>query len=492
MKWVRGRWSVAFLLVACLLVGSVRGQQQEADVAVDFGAGIGSGPPRWGTNVWWTDQDAEVWTSRWDEMGLTLARVPVPHALIEPVNDNGDPQVVDPAGFLLDTPIVVSPTLTRTMTYRQWFEALRDRPSVEAMLFFSYLSPWLTDNPPHTDFSFPAAPYPPNDLDEYREFVQELLRYLVEDIGFPPERILVEAMNEPDLRCGQDPEVPCFWQDWTMQDVADVVEVTCEAARAVDDRIRVVGLAECCGTNVVRTLLNQYPEGECLDGLTYHYYSPSGYDLDAALDRAAQIAPYGLPVYLDEYGSFEYLSEGQAGGLWHGWALPVLWEAGIIPAQYPISEFPGHPEPYNRMGLFLDWTGGWERKPAYWVYTHFFGHVAGREMVSATASVPLDVLAVRRLTADEVEVALWVVNRGSLSQPDRRFVVRNFPSQVATMQVFDGLAGPGPVATATVTGAPLVFTATVPAESVRLFVLRASAWAPFHLYLPVILRRYDP
>lgn len=485
------RWLLNGLLLAGALLSAGNPQAPAADFSADFSAVLASGPPSWGSNLWWTDQDVAVWTGRWEELGLVLARVPVPHALVEPVNDNGDPYQANPEGFLLDTPIGFPALVTRTLTYRNWFEALRDRSPVEMMVSFTYLAPWLTDNPPHEGYSFLAAPYPPNDLDEYREFVEVLLRYLVEELGFPPERLLLEAVNEPDLGCGQDPAVPCFWRDWTMQDIADVVRVTCEAVQETSPAVRVVGLAECCGTGVVRALLDGYAEGSCLTDLSYHYYS-NGYDLDAVMIRKTELAPYDRPLYLDEYGDFEYLSVGTDGGLWHSWALPVLWTAGVIPAQYPISEFPLHPEPYNSMGLFEDWRGDWERKPAYWVYANFFHHITGGEVISATAPPTIDILAVRRLTGEEAEVALWVVNRTDVPLADQSFAVYNFPGQEAVLHEYDNLIGPAPILTTTIAGSPLAFAATLPARSSLTIWISKTNWATARLHLPVVLREAGP
>ena len=129
------------LLIVALWARAALDAPSDYDLAADFAVVVAAGPWAYGTNVWWTDEDATLWMERWDELGLTLARVPVPHALVEPVNDNEDPGVVSPDGFLLDTPISLPEVMTRTITYRPWFEALRDQPSVEVMISYTYLSP---------------------------------------------------------------------------------------------------------------------------------------------------------------------------------------------------------------------------------------------------------------------------------------------------------------------------------------------------------------
>jgi hypothetical protein len=466
--------AAALLLTVLLSVCAAPNAPDGHDLAADFAVIVSAAPPAHGTNVWWTDQDAATWTARWAELGPSHVRLFVSHSLVEPVNDNADPHLVNWDGFRFDTPISVPQVMTRTLTYQDWFSALRDQPDINVLIHFSYLAPWLTDNDPHPAIPIPAAPYPPNDLDEYAEFVEATLRYLVETVGFPPQRIAIEVMNEPDLGCGVDPVTPCFWQDWTMADIVDAVRITHEAIQAVDADITLVGLAECCGTGIVRNLLDNYTEGDYLEGLSYHYYA-SGYDLNAALNRAAALAPYGLPIYLDEYGSRSYLSEGVDGALWHSWALATLWEAGIAPLQYPSSEWIFLGEPYNSMGLFADWRGDWLRKPSYWVYANFFHAVGGGDVISHTAPPGVDVLAVRRVVTGGAQAAFWVVNRGDTALVEQPFTLYNFPWPEATLRVYDNLVGVEPVLTATVSGSPLAFDATLPARSSRAFVLSAEA-----------------
>jgi hypothetical protein len=477
---------ILFLVVTTCTAG-VPADQTSYGFTADFDAVVAPPLSAYGTNIWWTDEEATLWASRWAELGPSLVRVPIFPSIVEPVNDNDDPDVIDWDGFLLDTPISV-PSINRTATYRAWFLALRDQPTLDILIYFPYLAPWLSDNSPQPGPSFDIAPYPPNDLAEYREFVKAVLYYLVETLDFPPERIMVEAMNEPDLRCGVDPVVPCFWENWTMDDIAAVVRVTHEATLSVNAEIPLVGLAECCGVTVVRDLLDDYPEGAYLDGLSYHYYSPSGFDLSAALSRASALSPYGRPIYLDEYGSRQYLSDGVNGALWHSWSLTKLWEAGIAPLQFPISEFPLEGEPYSSMGLFKDWRGDWARKPAYWVHANFFAHLGSTELISCTTPLQVDAIVGRRVVAEgESQVAFWITNRTDVELSSQQFTVKNFPAHQATLHVYDNLAGVAPVLTETITGAPLVFAADLPARSSRTFVLNAKDTSAY-VYLPIVLR----
>lgn len=474
------RWSVivfltlgATVLAGLLFMWATPTASNRRNVVADFDAAVSSGPTAYGTNIWWTDQDAAMWTSRWAELKPSWVRLFISHSIVEPENDNANSHTIDWNGFRFDTPISVPVVMTRTMTYRDWFEALRDQSDVHILIHFVYLAPWLTDNAPHAEIPIPAAPYPPNDVVEYREFIEATARFLVEEIGFPPERIAFEVMNEPDLECGADPAVPCFWQNWTMDDIRTVVSVTHQVVEEVAPAIELVGLAECHGTTIVRDLLDSYPEGAYLDGLSYHYYAP-GNDLNTALNRAAELSPYRRPIYLDEYGSLLYRSNGVDGALWHSLALATLWRSGIAPIQYPISTWSLLGEPYNSMGLFEDWRGGWAYKPSYWVHANFFRFLGGGEIISHTASAKLNVLVSRRFTAEKTQVVFWMVNREKLPLPNIAFALYNFPASRATLHIYDNLIGSTPLMTETIQGDPLIFTATLPARSSRAFVLNSK------------------
>ena len=151
--------------------------------------------------------------------------------------------------------------------------------------------------------------------------------------------------------------------------------------------------------------------------------------------------------------------------------MAALYEAGIAPLQYPISEWPLLGEPYNSMGLFADWRGDWARKPSYWAYTNFFRFVGGGEVISHTASAGVDVLTTRRAVTDDAQAAFWVVNRGGAALTDQSFALYNFPEQEAILRIYDNTIGPTPTLTTTVSGSPLVFTTTLPARSSYAFVL---------------------
>jgi len=68
-----------------------------------------------------------------------------------------------------------------------------------------------------------------------------------------------------------------------MSDIVAVVQRSHAAIQAVDSRIRMVGLAECCGTSIVRNLMDNYNGAQYLGGLTYHRYVSS--DFSSGIQR---------------------------------------------------------------------------------------------------------------------------------------------------------------------------------------------------------------
>ena len=65
--------------------------------------------------------------------------------------------------------------------------------------------------------------------------------HMVNNVGIPPEKIILEPFNEPDLGCGTDPEVVCFWRNHDYSDTANTFITAYNAAKRVDQNIMVVG-----------------------------------------------------------------------------------------------------------------------------------------------------------------------------------------------------------------------------------------------------------
>jgi hypothetical protein len=427
--------------------------------------------PAWnglfGVNGWWSDQDAGLWKSRYQELGIQLVRIPAPQGLFEPENDDGDPNHINAGGFHFNTPI---PWADRTLTLGQWLSAMNDL-GVTVMIYIPTLAGWLSAN---GDAGL-ISTYPPNNLAEYGEYVGALLRFAVQEVGLPPERLILEPVNEPDLDCGADPAVPCFWKAWKMQDLVNVLKEAHRQARAVNPAIRVVGPAECCQP-LADQLIANYDGKSYLDGLSYHQYV-SGSDFSAGLERGRNLQNHGLPVFLDEYGNTTVWSEGAPGALWHASVLPQIWAAGIQPVEYPVSDFPNIHAGYNRLGLFLDWRGNWSIKPAYYVYQSFYRLIAPGQMLAIGASDP-NLLAASRSRVDTPRLAIWLVNP-DMSAINLAIDILHFPIPYSRLRIIDNLSGTDAEPPRSLAGAPLHIQVEAPPQSSYTLLIEDSSHSDF-------------
>ncbi len=142
-------------------VSTIPAGETLSTISIDYQKVIGQSPLEYGTNGWWTDQDADLWRARYAQLGGTLVRIPALQGMLEPQNDDDDPQHINWQGFMFDRPL---PWFGRTVTFRQQLAALDDE-QMTIMLYVPYLSGWLSANGDKQIFST----YPPNDLAEYRE-----------------------------------------------------------------------------------------------------------------------------------------------------------------------------------------------------------------------------------------------------------------------------------------------------------------------------------
>lgn len=401
-----------------------------ADISIHTDQRLASGPVPYGTNGWWFDQDADMWKQRYSELAPQIVRLPIMQGVIEPVNDNDDPRVMDRKGFRFDESL---PWFDRTVTMRRWLETLRDQ-NITVMLNFPYLAGWLSAN---SDRGWEST-YPPNSLDEYAEFLRASLTFVIREVGYPPERVILEPVNEPDLGCGQDPAVPCFWENWVMDDLVAVMRTARQVADEIDPAIRVVGLSTCCNEGLLPQFMADHGGTGILDGITYHRYE-NQFDQAEAIRIGRWYQEWGLPVYLNEYGSTIYWSNGLEGALWHAAALPHIWSAGIAPIQFAMAEIPGMHQGYNELGLFYDGSRNWEKKPAYHIYTAFFGRLAPAIPVATDIAdnVPIIATAGRH---DDGHASIWMVNADR--ERSHRIIVdiHGLPSDQAIITVYDVLA----------------------------------------------------
>lgn len=139
------RWLFLILFCSQIILGIPRCNKSpaveevpEADVTIECSEVVSQSQGEYGTNTWWSDQHATIWTNRWRELNINIIRIPVILGMLEPVNDNSDPNEINWNGFYFNNPV---PWSTVTITWDNWIIALRDA-GVTIMLCTSYNAPW--------------------------------------------------------------------------------------------------------------------------------------------------------------------------------------------------------------------------------------------------------------------------------------------------------------------------------------------------------------
>jgi hypothetical protein len=373
-------------------------------VTVHTGQVLNKSPEIYGLNGWWTDEDAGMWVQRYAELKPMFVRIPILAQIIEPKNDNRDPGRINQDGFAFAKPYPIPSENggVRHLTYAKWLAALRNL-DLGVIVYMPYLPGWLSSG----DDLGVISTYPPNDLAEYRELVRALLDYLLNDIGFPPEKVIFEPINEPDLRCRPGSTASCFWTHANQQDLLAVMRAASEEAHTANPAIRIAGLSICCNVGMLEEFLSRTADQPILDLLTYHAYISSN-QFDQLTEIGQKISSQNLPVLIDEYGSTVYWSNGQEGALWHSIALTRLWPSGIWPVEFVMSEMPQMHSGFNELGLFTDWTEGWQPKPSYWIYANFYSMFPGRELLALDVSG--DVWALAGIKQPEGSIAIWLTH----------------------------------------------------------------------------------
>jgi hypothetical protein len=437
--------------------------ERERIIRIDFENELSLSPEYFGTNGWWTDQDAKILRLRYEELGANIVRLPIIQGIIEPSNDNNDPNRIEWDGFNFEKPY---PFFDKTLTYKKWFECLRDL-NIKIMIYFPYIAGWLSKNGDRKLFST----YPPKSYDEYEEFIHAVLHYLVIKLNYPAEDIILEPINEPDLRCGQDQFVRCFWAAWQMEDIVRIFRSSCEARNRVNRKISIVGLSECCGVSLTKKFLDYHKGGEYIDALSYHSYVK--YNFENGIDRGNMLKEYKKPVFINEYGNRLFWSNGVDGALWHSYALTLLWKHSINPIQFPISEFRGNGNDYRELGLFKDWTEEWEIKPAFWVYRNFYRYLTNGIVVWTKTELPLEVLAVKSNNFHN-RLIVCITNLEERNYKNIKIVISNLPYENARVDVNNNLLNKSHIKTLRINGELAVIEDDLLAKSSSCYIIEEN------------------
>ena len=404
------RMAILVMCILALFAGSAASQ-----LTVDFADVIGPGPQYYGSNLFWTEEDIDLIKDRIEKSNMNIMRLSIFPFFIENPNDNNDPNLINWDGFNFDSDI---PWFGKTVSYSSIFETLKEL-DMYIMISIPYLSPWLSANSHGPDDVY--STYPPNDYDEYEEFVYVVLYHMVNNVGISPDKIILEPFNEPDLGCGQDPSVHCFWNNHDMDDTVNTFLTAYNAAKSVSPAIRVVGMAEWDNGRYVRNFINNHNGLNYLDGITYHKYL-NYYNISSLITMGTGfMEDYGIPVFANEYGSRTWGSDGTDGALWNSYTLTYLLKNGIQPLQHPFSEFPGLDEPYESMGLFYDWNNDWQIKDSFWIYSNILRFVKDTDLLDSDEDGQnLDVIAGKR----NGEINIMITNRDSIEK-DITILIQN-------------------------------------------------------------------
>ena len=408
----------------------------QADLIINFEKEISQSPPFYGTNGWWTDQDAEIWKTRYAELNVNIVRLPVLQFILEPQNDNADPNTINWEKFGFDKPYEIS---GKSLTYHEWFSTLKEL-DMTIMLYIPYLANWLSKSPVENQM---MSPYPPNNIEEYEEFIRALLVYLVDEINYPQDKIILEPINEADLLCGSDPAVSCFWENWSEEELLEVIQTAEDQAKSISDKIKIAGISTCCQHELLNLILEKNPNLINLDYLTFHYYENSDNFFLQKLNMN-EFSNKGLPVIFNEYGNSAFWSNGKEAGIWHSLFLAKLWKEGISPIQYHIAEWPIMHDGYNELGLFKNWLEDWKIKPSYWVYVNFYSHL--KDNILIESSFPENSYGIAGKNEDLKQITVWVINV-DYGSSDLKFKLENFSFTETDIQVFNNLESNIPLET---------------------------------------------
>lgn len=459
MKWNSIYHGIFGIALWFLTQGQPVHAAAKANVTVDYQARREAYPQVFGSQIWWTDQDSLTYVAAWRDLGINTVRVGLMQEMIEPQNDDADPGHCRWENFYFDRAIPLGITSEKTITLSKLFQAIRDA-GLNVIVVNFYLAAWNSK----VDRGA-RSPFPPRDLAEHQEFLHTFLSWLVNQIHFPPNRILLEPMNEPDF-----PGLG-FWENGSLTEIAGVAWVAHQAAAAVDARIRVIGPSETMSTTITESLMREFDAARYLDGLAFHYY---GVNFEPVFDRVNTLRTFGLPLYLTEYGNLDDSNQELAATLWHSRILAEIWQRtpDLQPIQFTLTSYPTGLDEENifNLALQLDWRYQWERRPAFLIYQHFWRMFQGTRRVNSQTSADLSLIAARKMPdASPAALSLWLTNQTGQDYTAVTFTVQGFPCKHGQILVYSNLDTATVIDSLRAFGTPLRFQYRLPAYcSVRM------------------------
>jgi xylan 1,4-beta-xylosidase len=162
------------------------------------------------------------------------------------------------------------------------------RPVVE----LSFMPRDLASDPDKTVFDYAAIVSPPKDWDRWHDLVHDLVAHLVERYGRDEvvEHWSFEVWNEANLEV--------FWSG-TPEEYLRLYDVTADAVKAVDPRLRVGGPSSAAAGWVEELLAHAERAGTPVDFVTTHTYGSPPLDFRPTLARYGR---EGVPIWWTEWG----------------------------------------------------------------------------------------------------------------------------------------------------------------------------------------------
>ncbi len=271
--------------------------------------------------------------------------------------------------------------------------ALGVRPVVE----LSFMPAALARDPQQTVFAYRGIISPPRDWTQWWELVRELAAHLVDRYG-------IDEVADWGFEVWNEPNLVVFWSG-TKDDYLRLYDVTADAVKNVDPRLRVGGPSTAAG-EWVEALVKHAKENDVpLDFLTTHTYGNLPLDTRATLERHGM----DVPVWWTEWGvgstHFGPIHDSVAGA---PFVLSGFQSTQVDRLAYWVIsdhfEELGRPPRlfHNGFGLL---TVGNLRKPRYWA-AHLAAHQGDHVLATRVDDVLVRAWATRH-DDGTVDILLW-------------------------------------------------------------------------------------
>jgi xylan 1,4-beta-xylosidase len=271
--------------------------------------------------------------------------------------------------------------------------ALGIKPVVE----LSFMPAALARDPQQTVFAYRGIISPPRDWTQWWELVRELAAHLVDRYG-------IDEVADWGFEVWNEPNLVVFWSG-TKDEYLRLYDVTADAVKSVDPRLRIGGPSTAAG-EWVEALVRHAKENDVpLDFLTTHTYGNLPLDTHATLERHGM----NVPVWWTEWGvgstHFGPIHDSVAGA---PFVLSGFQSAQVDRLAYWVIsdhfEELGRPPRLFHNGFGLLSVGNL-RKPRYWA-AHLAAHQGDQVLSTQVDDVLVHAWATKH-DDGTVDILLW-------------------------------------------------------------------------------------